>query len=302
MADASPAAAAPAPSPAQPSANPAQPTGAAQVAGSGDQSNPIKEAAAEAIRKHKLKVDGQEIEVDEDELKRGYSHQRAANKILQEGKTLRKQSEEFLGMMKDKGKLFEVIQKLGHDPRKLAEEFLAAQLEEEMLDPRERELKVTKSQLKRYEEMERAQKEAVERQRDEQLRSKFAADYTKQFTEALTASNLPPTKPMVAEMAKYISRAAKLNFQMTAAEAAQLVKEDIQMAHQRLYGESDAETLVKLLGEQGLQKIRQIDIARLKDPAANLKTPPQGEPRERKRSSSGERMTPQQWRAFKAGR
>lgn len=276
--------------------NPAQTTGV--TAGNPGSGDPIKEAAAEAIRKHKLKVDGQEIEVDDEELKRGYSHQRAANKILQEGKAAKKQAETFVQMMKDKQKLKDALIKLGHNPRALAEEMLAAELEDEMLDPREKELRAAKMKLQEYEDLDKKQKEEVLKRRDAELKAKFAEDYTKQFTEALKESKLPPTKEMVASMAKYISRAAKLNFQMTAKEAAQLVREDVERAQANLYGDADAETLLKLIGEAGVQKIRAHDTAKLKDPMAHLKTPQgQGEAPVRSRNT-GKRMTPAEWRKF----
>lgn len=260
--------------------------------------NAVKDAAAEAVRRHKLKVDGQEIEVDEEELKRGYSHQRAANKILQEGKLAKKQAEEFISMMKDKQKLFDVLKKLGHDPKQLSEEYLGAMLEDEMMDPREKELKHAKSKLQQYADLEKKQKEAAEKRMNDSLKAKYAEEFTTKFVDALKTERLPPTKGMVAEMAKYISRAAKLNFEMTPAEAAKLVKEDIERSHQNLYGESDAETLARLLGEQGLQKIRTYDTSRLKDPNANLKTPmDQSEPNARARNST-KRMSPQEWRDF----
>lgn len=260
--------------------------------------NPAKEAAAEALRKFKLKVDGQEVEVDEEELKRGYTHQKAANKKLQEGLKAKKQAEEFISMMKDKGKLFDAIKKLGHDPRALSEEFLASQLEEEMLDPREKELRDAKNRLKAYEELEKKQKEAIQKQREEELRKKYSEDYTTQFVEALKTTGLPPTKPMVAEMAKYIARSAKIGFEMTAQEAAKLVKEDLELAYRNLYGEADAETLVKLLGDQGLQKIRSFDTQRLKDPNQHLQTPKEQGEVNRQRRENVKRMTPQEWRAF----
>lgn len=269
-------------------------------ASAGASPNAVKEAAAAAEAKRRLKIDNQEV--DEDEVIKVYKerkgHQQAANKELQAGKTLRKQAEEFIGMMKDPKAFYEAAKKLGHDPRKLAEEYLAAQLEEELMDPREKELKETKTKLQKYEELEKQQKEAAAKRRDDELKAKFAEDYTKQFTEALKETSLPPTKAMVAEMAKYIHRAAKMNFQMTAKEAAQLVKEDIEKAHRNLYGEADAETLVRLLGEAGVQKLRSYDVQKLKDPAANLKTPEeQAETRTRARSG-GQRMTPAEWREF----
>jgi hypothetical protein len=284
---------------ATPAQDPALATNPAAIAASeGSKENAVKEAAAEARRK--LKIDDQEV--DEEEVLKIYKerkgHQQAANKILQEGKAAKKQAEEFVRMMKDKGKLFEAIQKLGHDPRSLAEEFLAAQLEEEMLDPRERELKQAKQKLQMYEEMEKAKKAETERRRDEELKKKYAEDYQKQFIDALKETQLPPTKPMVAEMAKYIHRAAKMNFEMTAKEAAQLVKEDLQNSYMHLYGEADAETLVRLLGDQALQKIRTYDTGKLKNPEAHLRTPSeQPEPGQRARNSN-KRMTPQEWRDF----
>jgi hypothetical protein len=262
-----------------------------------EQTEEQKEAVREAIRKYKVKVDGEELEVDENELLRGYSHQKAANKILHEGKAARKQAEEFISMMKDPAQFYETAKKLGHDPRKLAEEYLARQLEDEMMDPRDKELRDAKARLKQIEDMELQQKQALEKQRHEALKMKFAKDYEEQFTTALKESQLPPTKAMVAEMAKYISRSAKIGFQMTAKEAAQLVKEDLQLSIQRLTGEADADTLIRLLGDGVANKVREYDVAKLKSPEQYLKTPQQqGEIRERK--VPHKRMSAKEWREF----
>lgn len=256
--------------------------------------SPIAEAAKEAMRRHKVKVDGQELEVDESELIRGYGHQRAANKALQEGKALRKQSEEFINMMKDEGKLFDVMKKLGHDPIKLAEQYLVAHLEDELMDPRDKELRDTKGKLKQIEDMEKMQREAVEQRRHEEMKSKHMKDYETQFVEALKVSQLPPTKPMVAEMAKYISRSAQIGFKMSPQEAAQLVKEDLQQAHMRLIGDSDGETLIRLLGEDVANKVRKWDTSRVKSPEQYLKTPPQNE--EPRSVAKKSRMSQKDWR------
>ncbi len=261
------------------------------------QGGEAKAAAAEAMRKYKLKVDGEEVEVDEEELKRGYTHQRAANKKMQEGLRAKKQAEEFVRMMKDKGQLFEAIKKLGHDPRKLAEEYLITQLEDEMMDPKDKELKTYKTQLEQFQAKEKAAKEAQEKEAHEKLKAKYAEDYNKEFIEALKSTNLPPTKVMVAEMAKYIARAAAIQMPMTALEAAKLVQEDLDLFDKHRLQNADAEYLVKMLGEEGLNKVRTYDVSRLKDPAANLKTPQdQGEVTKRREHSK--RMSPDEWRRF----
>lgn len=257
-----------------------------------------KEQAREAIRK--LKIDDQEV--DETEVikvfKERKGHQQAANKILQEGKTAKKQAEAFLSMLKDKGQLLDVMKKLGHDPRALAEEVLASHLEDEMLDPREKELREAKRKLQEYEQLTKKQKDDQERKFAEQMKAKFSENYTKQFTEALKSEGLPPTKGTVAEMAKYIARAAKLKFEMTAKEAAQLVKEDIEAANRNLFGEADAETIVRLLGESGLQKIRAYEVSKIKDPNAGLKTPTEQPELGKRVQPAGKRMSTAEWRAF----
>lgn len=260
----------------------------------------VAAAAKEAIRKHKLKVDGQEVEVDDDELKRGYAHQKAANKRFQEAMALRKQNEEIVSKLRDKGTLQEILKKLGHDPRAMSEEILAGYLEDELMDPRDKELKEAKAKLRQIEDMEKRQKEALDNRRLEEVRNKYAKEYEEQFVAALEKSQLPPTKPMVAAMAKYIAQSAKIGFKMSADEAATLVREDIQLAHQRLIGDSDGEVLLKLLGEGVANKIRKYDTSKLKSPEQNLKTPePSHNPRER-RPTSG-RMTAREWQLHKRG-
>lgn len=260
--------------------------------------DPVKEAAKEATKKvFKVKIDGKEKEVDEDELVRGYSHQQAANKKLQEGLAARKQSEEFLEMMRNPEKFFEVAEKLGHKPRDLAEKFLVSKLEEDMLDPKDKELRQVKAEAEQAKREAEELKKSIEERRNEVLKQKFAKEYEEQFVNALKETKLPATKANIAEMAKYIGRAAKLEFEMTAVEAARLVMEDITNAQKALISEADAETIIRLFGEETVNKIRKYDVSKLKNPESVLKTPEeQGEPKQRERKTK--RMTQQEWRAF----
>lgn len=262
-----------------------------------DTQEAVKEAVAEA--KRRLKIDDEEI--DEEEVIKIYKerrqHQQVANKTLHEGKAARQQAEEFVKMLKDPQKFWDVAKKLGHDPRNLSEKLLVGHIEEEMMDPRERKLKEVEAKLRHLEDLDRQEKEAVEKKRLDGLRSRFADDYTRQFTEALKTTNIPATKGTVAEMAKYIARSAAMGFQMTAAEAAQLVREDILEAQKRLIGDSDGETLIKLLGEDVANKIRKYDTGRLRDPNPPRVAPEdQGKPREKR--IPNKRMTPREWREF----
>lgn len=284
-------------------ATPGQADGAntPQGAAPSQEGNAAKEAAAEA--KRRLKIDDQEV--DEDEVVKIYkqrkSHQQAANKELQEGLKAKRQAEEFVAMMKDKGKLFEVIQKLGHNPRSLAEEYLAQALEDEMMDPKEKQMREITNRLKTYEEREAQAKKEAEQKQLEAEKKHFADKYSAEFVEALKETGLPPTKVMVAEMAKYVAHSAKIKMPITAIEAARLVQQDEENRVKHRLQNADAEAIIKILGEEGLQKVRAFDTSRLKDPNAGLRTPTeQGEVRQKRDPS--QRMTPQQWRKFNFGR
>lgn len=267
--------------------------------------NPIKAAAQEAIRKHKLKVDGQEIEVDDEELKRGYTHQKAANKKLQEGVKLRKQSEEFITAMRDPGKLVDTLQKMGWEPkqiREVAERYLAGVLEDEMLDPKDKELKTTKQRLQEFEKKEQDRKDAEEARHQGELKKKYAEQYSADFIEALKTTGLPPTKDMVGAMAGYISRAAKIKMPMTASEAAKLVREDVEVRNKHLFSNLSPDQIIKIVGEDGLKKLREYDVSRIKDPNANIKTPGEQGEVTRKKDPGVKRMTTAEWRAFNRGK
>ncbi len=260
----------------------------------------VKQAVEEAKRKLKI---GDE-EVDEEEVIKTYKsrkeHQREANKRFQEGLNARKQAEEFVGMLKDPEKLISVLAKMGHDPRQLAEQYLGKILTDEVMDPKEKEIRDMRNRIQEIENMERQQKEDVERQRHEQMKTKFAEEYQTKFIDALKESGLPPTKPMVAEIAKYISRATKLGYEISPSEAATLVLEDIKQAQTRLIGDSSGEMLIKLLGEDVANKIRKWDTDRLKDPNKYVNTPSE-QPQPREKRESHRRLSAKEWQLHKRG-
>lgn len=220
-----------------------------------DKVKPQTETKSEDNVKHKVKVNGVEKEVDIHELKRAYSLAEGGRKALQEGLNARKQAEEFVKLMRDPEQVWGVLEKLGYDPFKLAEEHLVRRVEEDMLSPEEVDTRNKLKKLRTYEEMELAQKREADQRRINEMKANATKEFEAQFTDALRRTAIPPTKTTVAKMAKYISDAAKMKYELTPLEAAGLVKEDLEKEMSYLYGESDGETLLKLLGEKNAEKI-----------------------------------------------
>jgi cytochrome c553 len=102
-------------------------------------------------------------------------------------------------------------------------------------------------------------------------------------------------------MAEYISKASKAKIPMTAKEAAILVQQDLKAIKSSVYRDATAEQLIEMLGEDGLQKLSAYDVAKLKDPMSNIRTPEQqGDPAKPRDRSSG-RYTSRQWANVKRG-
>jgi hypothetical protein len=266
----------------------------------------VATAAQEAIRKLKYKThDGKDAEVDEQEAIKIYldrkQHQAQASKALNEGKALRRQSEELLQMLKDEGQLKTVLKKLGYDDRKLAEKILSEHLEDELMDPKDKELRNLKAEIARREEIEKKQRDEIQKklqaQRVEVLRQKYEQEFIKTLDEA----KLPKTKQTVARMAGYIAQCARLGYQITPMEASKLVAEDLRREHKSIAGEADVDAVISLYGEDFLNKLRKYDSSRVKNPEAVLKTPLEQAKEHRVRGTQNKRMTTREWQLHKRG-
>lgn len=222
------------------------------------------ESAEPVIPRHRVKVDGNEVEVDLEELKRGYSHQQAANKILQEGKTARQQAEQLVQLLKSDPLAVLKDPRLGLNVRKLAEEYLAAEIGDELMDPKDKELR----DLKRWKEEREGEanraKEEEENARQQELRSKYVNDYSASIVEVLEAGGLPKNPVCVKRMAYYMQEGLKRGIELSPRDVVPLVKEDYMEEQKALFGSADGDSLLSLLGEDVAAKIRKHDLSRLK--------------------------------------
>lgn len=240
---------------------------------SSDGKQPHESAMAAVERKFKVKINGAEQEVSEKELLEGYQTRKAADEKFREAAMTRKQAEDFINLLKQDPAKVLTDPRIGVDARKWAEEFLLKQLEEEMLDPKEKELRKYKQQLEQLQAAEKQQKEAQEAARNAELTAKYTEEYTKDITSALETSGLPKNEATVRRMAHYMRQALSKGLEITAKEAVQLVKEEYTSEQKQLVSSLDGEALIAFLGPELANKIRKYDLAKLKNPAANAKTP-----------------------------
>lgn len=224
-------------------------------------------AQQEQIRKYKVKINNEELEVDEDELLRGYQTRKAADEKFREAAMARKQVEEVISMLKDEDSVFEVLSKLGYDPRELSEKYLVKRLEEETLSPQEKELREYKRKLAEFENAKKAEEERIQEEQRITLINKYTNDYSTQVVDALETSGLPKTPHTVKRMAYYLHQSLQRGYDLTAKDVVHLVKEDYMEEQKALFGSLDTDSITSLLGKETVEKLRKQELSKLKKPS-----------------------------------
>ena len=273
-----------------------QPNQSSQPAVKPDAGTAPKAVGTEGGEKmYEIKVDGEVIKVSESELKAGYQTRKASDKAFREGAAARKQAEEYISMMKDPAKFYEAAKRLGHDPRKLAEEYIAAQLADEYMDPRDKELRDAKKQLKEIEDAKAEAKRKADEQAHAENTARLADDYSKDIIGALQTAGLPKTHGTVKRMAYYMAEGIKRGYDLSAKDVVDLVRQDYINEQKELFGQMDGDTLAQLLGEEQMNKVRKADLARLKNPQGQ--TPTKQAPAQNSDSSSKKGVNKDDWKA-----
>lgn len=241
---------------------------------------PSKEEIKEAIKKWKLKSQGKEREItSEDELVRLAQLGLGAHEKFEQAAKTRKQTEALVELLqKDPTK---ALASMGHDMRKLAEQFIMEEAQKQMMSPEERQKAEIQAEIQRL----RQEKEDLVKQKREeqiqQLQTKYEADIQDQIIGAIDKYKLPKNPKTVARMAEYMATALEHGYEVTAADVAPRVRSDLEDEHKSLFAHYDVEELLKVLGEDQLKKIRQYEVNKVKAkaPAAPIKTEPVVQPK-----------------------
>lgn len=166
--------------------------------------SPAQEKAIKQM--FKVTVDGQEMEVDEDEIKRGYSHSKKAATALQEAARIRKEAEAVARLFKEDP--LAVFQHLGLDPNQFAEKIINDRLQEAMMDPKDRELRKYQTELQRYQEQERIAREQHEQEQAAQAQEALAQSLVEDLQVAIQKAGLPQSNPYIVNKVFTYLRAA----------------------------------------------------------------------------------------------
>jgi hypothetical protein len=275
------------------------------VSGQEPQAKPqATEAEKEAIRRHKLKVNGREIEVDEVEVLRRAQLASAADEKFREAAEMRKSAEQFFETLKTNPKAIlmnpEFQQMIGF--REIAEEYLGGELKRELMDPVQRELEDLRDFKRKQEDALKSQEQerlTQTQQRElQQLQQRAMQEYDTKITEALQTSSIAKTPEAVSRVVGLMEKALTNGYDLDPATAVAMVQDQYRSDLQAMTSTLDGEQLVKFFGDDIIKKLRKFDLTRIKqqlEPAPAAAPAPSPLAREPKQPSQNQGLRPNEW-------
>jgi len=222
----------------------------------------------EPPRRHKLKIDSREEEVDEAQVLRDAQLVRTANKRMEEVARSKNQIAKLLETIK--GNPIEALMDpaLGLSKEQIKSVFenwyKSEFIDPEMLTPEQRKLKEYEQKEKAWEaaRKEKEQSEAQSRLALEQQH--WAGEYEKQIMKGLETKALPKNASTVRAMAAYMQQAVNAGIEVPIETIADLVHNDKVTDAKSILGSMDGDQILKFVGEEIVNKIRKADLARLR--------------------------------------
>jgi hypothetical protein len=272
--------AAPAAAPASGS-TPATPASSTPAASGSTPAAPAAATKPAPAKVWELKANGKSLKLTEEQLIARASQAEGADQRFQEAAQMRKQAEAALGRLKDPAQFIEALQ----DPalgltkeqiREAMEAWYAREfIEPEKLTPAEKKLREAEEKLKKYDK-ENQEREAKKLKDEQDAQTANARkEIQTQIIEALESSDLPRTNFTIRRLAYWMSRNRDMGFDAPTSVLVERVRNDYNTNLREMVQSSDGETLIKLLGNDIVTKLRKYDLEQLrKTRGGGAPTPP----------------------------
>lgn len=219
-----------------------------------------------------IKVNGKTQRLTRDELIARAQLSESATSRFEEAAQARKQVEKIISTARSNPieALMDPALGLSKDQIRDAFEKWYAQeyIDPETLTPEQLRLRDSEAELKAYKDREREAKEKAEQEEQEKLTHQQTENLQKTIVEAMESSGLPKTKFFVSRMAFYMRQNLLNGWEAPTSVIIAQVRKERQEIMSDLTESSDPETLIALLGDGVVNKIRQHDLKKLREKRA----------------------------------
>lgn len=219
--------------------------------------------------KHKVKINGEEKEIDYATLRRDYQIKAAADKKFKDAAEARKKAEDIMELLRKDPKKALSHPDIGIDLTEFAENIIVEHLEQASMTPEQKEL----SELRRFKEQqekaaaEKAAQEA-ESQEDAEVQA-LVEQFESEAPDALVSAGLPITEWTYNKLKQLKIQSMREGYEVTTKELASLAKEDYDKELKTFFSQATPDVLAGLLGE----KVKDINDLSLKQAKSIEKKP-----------------------------
>lgn len=232
--------------------------------------------------RYKVKVDGQETELDLDEILAGYQRAAASTKRSQEAAAQRKEAEALKTQLAQAVQQLQtqtpeqILRALGRSEQEIAsfaEETLRRQLEEAKLSPKDREIAQLRRQYEdalaqgqqyqeRMAQIEQERVQSAEQAKHDAEVAQYTQKIDQELPVAMEKNGLPRTPITAALVARCMAEQLDAgNDSFTIEDAAALTRESITQWMTHFLGDDlPVETLRAIIPEKAIQKIREAAV------------------------------------------
>jgi hypothetical protein len=189
-----------------------------------------------------------------------------SDESFQKGASATKQAEQLIRMLQDDPISVLTNPKLNiPGVREKVEKWLHSQLEGEMLSPAEKKQKEMEEELRKYRDQDEKVKKDAEKEQLSKLEQHYVGEYDKKITAALSTSGLPKTPQTLKMITQLMAKALDAGYDAEPSDLVPLVKEHYMSAIRELFGATEGDALIGLVGDDFTNKVRKADVARLRN-------------------------------------
>lgn len=253
---------------------------------------PPKPAPTFKGTKHKVRVEGQEFEVDYDDLLTGYQKAQASSKRFQEASKIHQESKPVIEAL-EKGDIKFLVNKLGPDRAKqLFEDYLVEQMEYESLSPIEKKAIEAERRAKQLEEqLEARKKQDAEAEQKEKL-TKAHDEVDAQVSEALKKIGKKPTPRLVVRIVdEMISDMTTGNDTFDADKASAKAIRSVHQDISEFLSDMSAADAIQILPPQLLKAIREYEVQQVMGEKSKIRVKPEAKPQSNTASNKAKSIT-----------
>jgi hypothetical protein len=262
----------------------------------------------------KLNVYGKDVDFDasdEAQIQKAVQKGLAADKRFTAAAKSEKQLAALINSLRQDPLSVAMNEKLGHDPevlleamlkkmgpkaRKVAEKYMGGVVDYELMDPKDREILDHKKKIEEFEASEKEARNKQQAERFQRLQAQYHGEYEADIVSTLESSGLPKTPATVKRLAYYLDLGLRNGAVLKAADVIEYVKRDYQQETNDLYGATDGDLLLSILGKDVVNKVMSAATKAAKngnlDPVP-LNQQPSGDPNAPKKIKY---ISPDQWR------